>query len=266
MIMADNTDLVTDSAIPVFLENVDEKEQVRRISAYLQNLRDRLRQGIQQHEEVVQSSLQLLKEVGDVNNMMQFARNGHQAQATKIRRLIMGFETVNAANSQQISTVAGISLPSDLTEIHDLLVEFEHLNDSKVLRESLLSFKRARESLEKVLGFLEKTGNESPRSSPQGSMLFKCPSASRSLREKIEAFNKVLEAAPENLGDTCRHFTECFCSCCSLDESPESGGKGPLPVASKTNSGYEGDIDSEVEQTDKSSNDFEAEMEMDTVP
>lgn len=241
----------TEEMIPVFLENVDEKEQVRRISAYLQNLRDRLREGIQQHQMVVQSSLQLLKEVGDVNNMMQLARSGHQAQATKIRRLIMGFETANAANAPQIPTVAGISLPSDLSEIHGLLVEFEHLNESQVLRESLLSFKRARESLEKVLGFLEKIGNESPRPSPQGSQLFGSPSASRSLREKIEAFNKVLEAAPEKLGDTCRHFTECFCSCCSLDESHESGGRKPLPVASKTNSGYEGDIDSEVEQADK---------------
>ncbi|KAH8357441.1 hypothetical protein KR084_007243, partial [Drosophila pseudotakahashii] len=236
---------------PVFLENVDEKEQVRRISAYLQNLRDRLREGIQQHQMVAQSSMQLLKEVGDVNNMMQLARSGHQAQATKIRRLIMGFETVNAANAPQIPTVGGISLPSDLSEIHGLLVEFEHLNESQVLRESLQSFKRARESLEKVLGFLEKIGNESPRSSPQGSQLFGSPSASRSLREKIEAFNKVLEAAPEKLGDTCRHFTECFCSCCSLDESPQCGGNKPLPCVSKTNSGYEGDIDSEVEQVDK---------------
>ncbi|XP_016949060.1 uncharacterized protein LOC108023886 [Drosophila biarmipes] len=250
--MADNNKKsVTEGMIPVFLENVDEKEQVRRISVYLHNLRDRLREGIQQHQMVVQSSLQLLKEVGDVNNMMQLARSGPQAQATKIRRLIMGFETANAANAPQLPTVADISLPSDLSEIHGLLVEFETLNESQVLRESLLSFKRARESLEKVLGFLEKIGNESPRTSPKGSQLFRSPSASRSLREKIEAFNKVLEATPEKLGDTCRHFTECFCSCCSLDESPESGGRKPLPVASKTNSGYEGDIDSEVEQADK---------------
>nr|XP_017007783.2 uncharacterized protein LOC108064674 [Drosophila takahashii] len=246
----DNSKLETEDMIPVFLENLDEKEQVRRISAYLQNLRDRLREGIQQHQTVVQSSMQLLKEVGDVNSMMQLARSGHQAEATKIRRLIMGFETVNTANAAQIPSVAGISLPSDLSEIHGLLVEFEHLNESQVLRESLQSFKRARESLEKVLGFLEKIGNESPRASPQGSQLFGSPSASRSLREKIEAFNKVLEASPEKLGDTCRHFTECFCSCCSLDES-ECRDHKPLPCASKTNSGYEGDIDSEVEQADK---------------
>ncbi|XP_017057282.1 uncharacterized protein LOC108098684 [Drosophila ficusphila] len=244
----DNNKSGTESLMPVFLEDLDEKEQVRKISAYLQNLCDRLRLGIQQHQDVVQSSVQLLKEVGDVNNMMQLARSGHQAQATKIRRLIMGFETVNAANAPQIPSVTGISLPSDLTEIHGLLVEFEHLNESQVLREGLLNFKRARESLEKVLGFLEKIGNDSPRPSPQASQLIGSPSASRSLREKIEAFNKVLEAGPEELGDTCRHFSECFCSCCSLDESPESGGS----VASKTNSGYEGDIDSEVEQSNGS--------------
>ncbi|EDW99270.1 uncharacterized protein LOC6539056 [Drosophila yakuba] len=240
----------TENIIPVLLHNVDEKEQVRQLGLYLRNLQDRFRLGIQEHQKVLQSSVQLLKEVGDVNNMVQFVIWGHPAQATKIQRLIVGFETVNAVNAPQTSAVAGIGLPSDMTEIHGLLGEFEHLNESQVLRESLVNFKRARESLEKVLGALEKIGNESPRSSPPGSQLFGCPSASRSLREKIEAFNKVLEDAPEKLGDTCRHFKECFCSCCSLEESFEPSGDKPLPVASKTNSGYEGDIDSEVEQAE----------------
>ncbi|EDW50995.1 GM16456 [Drosophila sechellia] len=220
---------------------------------------DRLRHGIQEHQKVMQSSVKLLKEVGDVNDMMQLARCGHQAEATKIQRLIVGFEAaVNAVNAAQTSGVAGMSLPSDLTEIQSLLMEFEHLNESQVLRESLENFNRARDSLEKVLGFLEKIGSESSRPSPQGSQLFGCPSASRSLREKIEAFNKVLDAAPEKLGDTCRHFKECFCSCCTLDESFESKGHNPLPVASKTNSGYEGDIDSEVEQPEQANNESKA--------
>ncbi|XP_052835325.1 uncharacterized protein LOC128252010 isoform X2 [Drosophila gunungcola] len=257
---SDNNKSGMESAISVFLENVDEKEQVRRYS--LQSLRDRLRQGIQQHQEVVQSTVQLLKEVGDVVNMMQLGGSGHQGQPTKIRRLIVGFEAINSANASQIHSVEGISLSSNLTEIHSLLVELEHLNESAVLGETQKKFKRARESLEKALDFLEKRSSESPRPFPQVSQLTGCPSASRSLREKIEAFNKVLEVTPEKLDSTGRHFTDCFCSCCSLAESPESGGHKPLPSASKTNSGYEGDIDSEVEQTDKSSNDFE----METVP
>lgn len=236
---------------------------MRQLSLYLHNLQDRLRQGIQEHQKVMQSSVQLLKEVGDVNDMMQLARCGHRAGASKIQRLIVGFETVNAVNAPQTSAVAGMSLPSDLTEIQGLLVEFEHLNESQVLRESQENFKRARDSLEKVLGFLEKIGSESSRPSPQGSQLFGCPSASRSLREKIEAFNKVLEAAPEKLGDTCRHFKECFCSCCTLDESFLSKGHNPLPVASKTNSGYEGDIDSEVEQPERSNNESGADIRAD---
>ncbi|XP_026836115.1 uncharacterized protein LOC6555024 isoform X2 [Drosophila erecta] len=248
----------TENVIPVFLQNVDEKEWVRQLGVYLRSLQHRLRQGVQEHQKVVQSSVQLLKEVDDVNSMVQFARCGHQDSATKIQRLIVGFETVSAVNASQTAAGAGISLPSDMAEIHDLLGEFEHLNDSQVLRESLVNFKRARESLEKVLGLLEKIGSESPRPSPPGSQLFGCPSASRSLREKIEAFNKVLEEAPEKLGDTCRHFKECFCSCCSLDESFESSGHKPLPVASKTNSGYEGDIDSEVEQAEQAEVDMKA--------
>ncbi|XP_033167457.1 uncharacterized protein LOC117145786 [Drosophila mauritiana] len=259
----DNSASKSENIIPVFLSNFDEKEQVRQLFLYLHNLQDRLRHGIQEHQKVMQSSVKLLKEVGDVNDMMQLARCGHQAEATKIQRLIVGFEAVNAVNAAQTSGVAGMSLPSDLTEIQSLLMEFEHLNESQVLRESLENSNRARDSLEKVLGFLEKIGSESSRPSPQGSQLFGCPSASRSLREKIEAFNKVLDAAPEKLGDTCCHFKECFCSCCTLDESFESKGYNPLPVASKTNSGYEGDIDSEVEQPEQANNESRADIKAD---
>lgn len=234
--------------LPVFLDDVDEKEQMHRISAYLNSLRERLRSSIQQHQEVAQSSVQLLKDLGDVANMMQVARTGSPAQATKIRRLILGFETVNAT---QHPAVGFISFPTDISEIRSLIKEFEHLNESQLLRESLMSFKHARESLEKVSAFLERTDRESPRASPHPSQLIGCPSASRSLREKIEAFNKVLGEGSAKKGDPCRHFTNCFSSRCSLEEAASAPNPDkPRTIASKTNSGYEGDVDSEVEVTE----------------
>ncbi|KAH8250369.1 hypothetical protein KR026_011506, partial [Drosophila bipectinata] len=235
----------------VFLDDVDEKEQMHRMSAYLYGLRERLRSSIQQHQEVAQSSVQLLKDLGDVANMMQVARTSSPTQVTKIRRLIMGFETVNAT---QNPAVGFISLPTDVSEIRSLITEFENLNESQLLRESMMSFKHARESLEKVSAFLDSTGRESPRSSPHPSQLIGCPSASRSLREKIEAFNKVLGEGSAKQGDTCRHFTDCFSSRSTVEEEASAlGSEKPKIVASKTNSGYEGDVDSEVEVTEVSS-------------
>lgn len=212
---------------------------MHRISAYLNGLRERLRSSVQQHQEAAQSSVQLLKDLGDVANMMQVARTGSPVQATKIRRLILGFETVNAT---QHPAVGCISLPTDISEIRSLIKEFEHLNESQLLRESLMSFKHARETLEKVSDFLERTDRESPHG---------CPSASRSLREKIEAFNKVLGEGSAKKADTCRHFTNCFSSRCSLEDAVSAPNPDhPKITASKTNSGYEGDVDSEVEVTE----------------
>ncbi|KAH8251803.1 hypothetical protein KR038_008814, partial [Drosophila bunnanda] len=232
----------------VFPEGVDEKEQCRRLSSYLQSLRDRLRWALQQNQEAIQSSMKLLKEVGDISGVL-LTKSGSQIPATKIRRLIMGFEAVSGSNISHMSTMAEIPLSNDLAGTRALLVEFETLNESQVLRESIINFKCAGESLEKVLAVLEK-----PK--PQASQLSAKPQASqhsnrRNLREKIEAFNKG-----EKLGDTCRHFNNCFRTSPSTDEMHNAfEGNNMSHNASKTNSGYEGDIDTEAELAEKSSND-----------
>ncbi|KAH8242776.1 hypothetical protein KR032_002147, partial [Drosophila birchii] len=232
----------------VFPEGVDEKEQNRRLGSYLQNLRDRLRWAIQQNQEAIQSSVKLLKEVGDISGVL-LTKSGSQIPATKIRRLIVGFEAVSGSNISHNSTVPEITLSNDLAGTRALLVEFETLNESQILRDSIVSFKCAGESLEKVLAVLEK-----PK--PQASQLSTKPQASqhstrRNLREKIEAFNKG-----EKLGDTCRHFNNCFRTSHSMDEVRNAfEGNNVAHIGSKTNSGYEGDVDTEAELADKSSND-----------
>ncbi|XP_020817510.1 uncharacterized protein LOC110191106 [Drosophila serrata] len=243
-----NTKSISEGALPVFPEGVDEKEQSRRLSSYLQSLRDRLRWALQQNQEAISSSMKLLKEVGDISGVL-LTKSGSQIPATKIRRLIMGFEAVSGSNISQHSTVPEIPLSNDLTGTRALLVEFETLNESQILRESIVSFKSAAESLEKVLTVLEKPKNQASQLStkPQASQ----HSTRRNLREKIEAFNKG-----EKLGDNCRHFTNCFRTSPSTDEMQNAfEGNNASNNASKTNSGYEGDVDTEAELADKSSND-----------
>ncbi|KAH8347009.1 hypothetical protein KR059_004078, partial [Drosophila kikkawai] len=231
----------------VFLEGVDEKEQSRRLSSYLRNLRDRLRWAVQQNQEAVQSSSKLLKEVGDISGVL-LTKSGSQIPATKIRRLIMGFEAVSGSNITESTTTPEIALSTDLAETRALLAEFEALNESQILRESIVSFKGAGESLEKLLATLEKPKTQASQLSakPQASQL----SSRRNLREKIEAFNKG-----EKLVDTCRHFTNCFKASQSADELNNTFEGYVTHNNSKTNSGYEGDVDTEAELADKSSND-----------
>ncbi|KAH8288387.1 hypothetical protein KR054_002098, partial [Drosophila jambulina] len=231
----------------VFPEGVDEKEQNRRLSSYLQNLRDRLRWAIQQNQEAIHSSTKLLKEVGDISGVL-LTKSGSQIPATKIRRLIMGFEAVSGSNISQSSKVPEISLSLSVDETRALLVEFENLNESQILRESIVSFKCAGESLEKVLSVLEKPKPLASQLStkPHASEL----SAKRNLREKIEAFNKG-----EKLVEPCRHFNNCFRTSHSTDEVNNAfNGFNVSHAASKTNSGYEGDVDTEAELAEKSSN------------
>lgn len=185
--------------------------------------------------------MQLLREVEDVaGGMMQLAKTGSRTPAPKIRRLIMGFESQNP-------TMPAISLSADLAGDRALLVDFETLNDSQTLRESIVSFKRAGESMEKVLAVLEMPKSKASQlsSKPQASQL----STKRNLREKIEAFNKG-----EKLVDTCRHFTNCFSTSHSADElHPATEGHNVNRIVSRTNSGYEGDVDTEAELADVSS-------------
>ncbi|KAH8267331.1 hypothetical protein KR018_011352, partial [Drosophila ironensis] len=230
----------------VLLEDVDEKQQVQHISAYLHSLKDRLRVTIQQHQDVVHSSVQLLKDLSDVNNMVQVGESGNQTQVPKIRRLIMGFETVSAA---QLPPVPGSIMPSDISGMRSLLTEFEDLHESQVLREALSNCKRARESLDKVLAILDRIGGESPGTSIGTNQDNGSQSDNKSLREKIVAFNKVLETESSKPGDPCIHFAKCFSSRTSLEDQDN---QDPVTAtaqhaASRTNSGYEGDVDSEVE-------------------
>ncbi|EDW81601.1 uncharacterized protein Dwil_GK12159 [Drosophila willistoni] len=217
-------------------DDENESEHTRRICIYLHNLQNRLKQGVAQHTDLVQKSVRLLKEVNDVSTTLALAKSGSNNQKTKIKRLIMEFESGCATPGQE-----------DLMELRDLLADFEKLHENQLLQESLLNFKRAGDSFEKVYAFLETVGlgnNTSPHPSPQPSQLMTTQSTNRSLRERIEAFNKSLELGTNISQD----FVRCFSSHCSLENSEKITSQSKLPnIGSRTNSGYEGDVDSEIE-------------------
>ncbi|ALC46584.1 CG1971 [Drosophila busckii] len=230
-------------------ENKD-KEPTQHICIYLQNLRERLKLTVKQHSEMIQTSINIIKEIEEVSKMLTFTKSGPDQQSSKIRHLIQEFEgfrdiTINTGDGSP-----RLSL-SDVMDIRGLLSDFERLKESQALRDSLISFKRAKDSLEKVESLISQfsTNNvpEPQRSATQCSMplSISSSSANRSLRERIQAFNKATEQGQ----NPAEHFSSCFNSRCNCEANAVNEVK-PLaaPTSSRTFSGYEGDVDSEAEQ------------------
>ncbi|KAM8706895.1 hypothetical protein ACLKA7_011057 [Drosophila subpalustris] len=225
------------------LEDRNNENNQNNICSYLENLQDRLKQTVRQHSEIIQSSVSLIKELGDVSTMLAMTQSGSDLHATKIKRLIVEFENLQSGdNSQGLSS-------RDVSNLRSIIADYQRLDESHLLQDSLMCFKLAKDSLEKVetlMNQLSATGWECAQSSQQSShKLTDSQSASRSLREKIRAFNKASEQGKNPL----QNFTLCFSSNSSTDIP---SGDDIKPVAdetrSRTNSGYEGDIDSEVDQ------------------
>lgn len=148
----------------------------------------------------------------------------------------MEFENMNTADSDLTSPEA--------VELRDLLAEFRRLHESQLLRDSLMCYNRAKESFEKVDSMLGQGAlGCADQASPAGSQAV-VRSNSRSLREKIVAFNKA-SVIGENM---LQNFTHCFSdlkssNLASTDEMKASS------IASRTqsNSRYEGDVDSDID-------------------
>ncbi|XP_030371605.1 uncharacterized protein LOC115621911 [Scaptodrosophila lebanonensis] len=229
----------------------EEDEQMRtvRVCTYLSDLRNRLKDTCQQHSSAIQTSVSIIKELGDVSSLLgqSSEQKGSSPQSmTKIKRLILEFESAQACNASP-SKSTGLA-QSDLGDLRQLIGDFERLNQSQLLGESLLLFNRAKESFEQIETFLEKFGTgDAQHPSPQAS------SNSLSLREKIQMFNKAAEQG----NNTAHHFASCFSSNTSMEEIYESATEiKPKQAPSHTNSmgqsGYEGDVDSELDQPEKS--------------
>ncbi|BFF92918.1 uncharacterized protein DMAD_10868 [Drosophila madeirensis] len=232
--------------IPDLLGNILENDSSCKGGEYVRSLHDRLRQCVQRNNENIQESVKLLKELTEVcDNTLTTSSN-----IPKIKHLIRNFETIGGASPDLDKQ------SSDMLEMRSLLLKFKTLNDEDLLRDCLMTFKCAKEKFEKLQTCLENmcgAPTECARPVPAPKKLSPSNSVSPSLRDKILAFNKALGDGRE----TSKYFMDCFSSRCSFhDPMPETSVeemKPPMQPWSRTNSGYEGDIESEVEQSHQTS-------------
>lgn len=217
------------------------------------------------HDEVIQHSVDIIKEIDEVSSTLllpqSLASNESGENITRIKQLIHEFEGAKNASSQKVSTAPTIESKVDIRKI---LQNFEQLNESHVLKESLVLFKRAKESFEKIDTFFDKLGTSRKKSDgggPDGpndennndsvsvgggavgvsnsGVSDGCGKHS-SLKHKINMFNggKEFEKTPSR-----------YASCCSSIMSIEAFRSTEDIVVAEVNSsvssenGYEGDND-----------------------
>ncbi|XP_004534287.1 uncharacterized protein LOC101449067 [Ceratitis capitata] len=130
----------------------EEALKTQRVEVYLNDLKERLKELRVQHDEVIKNSVEIIKEIDEVSSGLLHPQNNElnsTDNVTKIKRLIKEFETVKESNSNKMP----VSIESKV-DIRRILQNFEKLNESHVLKESLVLLKRAKESLEKIDIFL----------------------------------------------------------------------------------------------------------------
>lgn len=201
---------------------------------------------LEQHSQIILNSIGLIKELGEVAKMLSLSQSPSELKATKIKRLISEFESFYAGD-----TSPGINA-SEVVQLRELIADYRRLDESQLLQDSLMSFKHAKDTLDKVEGLLGELSTKgwvlSQAKSDSVPRLEASQSDNRSLREKIRAFNKAAEQGKNMI----QNFTLCF-------HSNSSATLAQLPIVSNdsqnnsncnsnSNSGYEGDMDSEVEQ------------------
>ncbi|XP_067632774.1 GTPase activating protein homolog 3 [Eurosta solidaginis] len=126
--------------------------KTQRVEIYLNDLKERINELRLKHDEVIQNSVDIIKEIDDVSSGLLIPHNSNispNANVNKIKKLIQEFETAKESNSTKTS----ITIDSKV-DIRKILQNLEKLNESHVLKESLVIFKRAKESLDKIDTFL----------------------------------------------------------------------------------------------------------------
>uniref|UniRef100_A0A1A9VYD1 Uncharacterized protein n=1 Tax=Glossina austeni TaxID=7395 RepID=A0A1A9VYD1_GLOAU len=144
-----------------FKQSVPEETlRTQRVDIYLQDLKERLKQLRQKHDEVIQNSVEIIREIEEVSSSLLVAPQENVSNAeenmTKIKKLIQEFESAKRQGTSS-KTKLPVVLESRV-DIQQILQNFEHLTESRVLKESLLLFRKAKESFEKIDNFFGKLG------------------------------------------------------------------------------------------------------------
>lgn len=198
---------------------MENKQAHDNICNYLQNLQSRLKETLEQHSQIILNSISLIKELGEVAKMLSLSQSPSDLNATKIKRLISEFESFYAGD-----TTPGINV-SEAVQLRELIADYQRLDESQLLQDSLMSFKHAKDTLDKVaalLGELSTKGWVLNLAKPDSvQRLEDSQNDNRSLREKIRAFNKAAEQGQNMI----QNFTLCF-------HSNSSATLAALPIVS----------------------------------
>lgn len=121
----------------------------RGVEIYLEDLKERLNQLRMQNDAVIHNSEEIINELDEVSSTLVLTENCGSGQGnerlTKIKKLILEFEKSNDECSAKTTVV-----PETHVNLKQILENFEKLTGSQLLKDSLLLFRRAKESLEKI--------------------------------------------------------------------------------------------------------------------
>ncbi|XP_037943258.1 uncharacterized protein LOC119685237 [Teleopsis dalmanni] len=132
----------------------------QRVEVYLNDLKNRLQELRLKHDEVIHESVEIIQEIGDVGTTLMSKSMSTVPSKPKgsIKDLIKTFENVSLADTIK-PVPAKVSIGAKV-DINKILENFEKLNQSHVLKESLMLFKRCKESFEKIDSMLDDPGVE----------------------------------------------------------------------------------------------------------
>lgn len=157
--------------------------KIQRVEIYLNDLKERLNELRIQHDEVIHSSVEMIKEIDEVSSTLLSTSSNTTAgeNMTKIKKLIMEFESAKETCNKQKPVIVGNHI-----DIQKILQNFEKLNESHFLKDNLIFLRKARESLEKIDTYLG-----------AGLVDLKKVAVSESIRDKINKLNPNKEVDVE---------------------------------------------------------------------
>ncbi|XP_061397562.1 uncharacterized protein LOC133333264 [Musca vetustissima] len=221
----------------------DEAMQIQRVDIYLQDLKERLKQLRLQHSTVIRKSEDIIQEIDEVSSTLHLVENSATNlcadRMTRIKKLILEFE--KAKDKEYDHTTASQSPPPPV-DIKKILENFEKLNDSHLLRDSLQLFRKAKESLDQIDNILSTPAKDVKNAgSNYGGV--------GAIRHKIKMFN-VSEKAPTSGVQfhnqdplDVRETISNYVSCCSSLDSISNDLPENSSIFQNSLNGYEGDND-----------------------
>ncbi|XP_073818130.1 uncharacterized protein [Musca autumnalis] len=223
----------------------DESMKIQRVDIYLQDLKERLKQLRLQHSAVIQSSEDILNEINEVSSTLPLVENSEATnispeRMTKIKKLIWEFEEAkDKEHGHRRQTVSLDEKPH--VDIKKILQDFEKLNESHLLSDSLQLFRKAKVALDKIDNFLGASKDAiEPRNNVHHKIQFYNYDKADGMKECSTPGHAGLNKNQDPLAvrETLSNYVSCCSSLASVSKDFENSS-----ALTNSLSGYEGDND-----------------------